>query len=241
MSLTLKQLRYFIAAAETGQISHAAMEMNVSQSAVTASIQGLEADLGVRLLTRSAQGVSVTPEGARFLARAKGIMAAASDTIEQTAKDIRQVTVDVARMNTEALVDLDKLESAAAEYEEMDRELKEVMQNAERNARAVSTRLGALNDRMRVINDPHIPDTQYKGIPIEYIATLDDLGWTTGQPDYLGFNFNYVKPCFHKKWFLTSKITDGGSTQPNRHVAWKFVTWQLHMNSRRRQWRVSAN
>lgn len=79
MPLTLKQLRYFIAAAETGQISHAAMEMNVSQSAVTASIQGLEADLGVRLLSRGAQGVSVTPEGARFLARARGIMAAVED------------------------------------------------------------------------------------------------------------------------------------------------------------------
>jgi DNA-binding transcriptional LysR family regulator len=79
MSLTLKQLRYFIAAAETGQISHAAMEMNISQSAVTAGIQGLESTLGVKLLSRSAQGVSVTPEGARFLARARGIMAAVED------------------------------------------------------------------------------------------------------------------------------------------------------------------
>ncbi|MFZ1470439.1 MAG: LysR family transcriptional regulator [Paracoccaceae bacterium] len=77
--MTLKQLRYFIAAAETGQISHAAMEMNISQSAVTAGIQGLEAQLGVRLLTRGAQGVAVTPEGARFLARARGIMAAVED------------------------------------------------------------------------------------------------------------------------------------------------------------------
>ena len=79
MPLTLKQLRYFIAAAETGQISHAAMEMNISQSAVTAGVQGLEADLGVKLLTRSAQGVAVTPEGARFLARARNIMAAVED------------------------------------------------------------------------------------------------------------------------------------------------------------------
>jgi DNA-binding transcriptional LysR family regulator len=79
MTLTLKQLRYFIAAVETGQISHAAMEMNISQSAVTAGIQGLEAELGVRLLSRGAQGVSVTPEGARFLTRARAIMAAVED------------------------------------------------------------------------------------------------------------------------------------------------------------------
>jgi len=67
MTLTLKQVRYFIAAAETGQISHAAMEMNISQSAVTAAIQGLEAQLYVRLLERSSAGVTVTPDGARFL------------------------------------------------------------------------------------------------------------------------------------------------------------------------------
>ncbi|WP_216279400.1 LysR family transcriptional regulator [Rhodobacter sp. 24-YEA-8] len=46
MSLTLKQLRYFVTAAETGQISHAAIEMNISQSAVTAAIQDLQAGLG---------------------------------------------------------------------------------------------------------------------------------------------------------------------------------------------------
>jgi DNA-binding transcriptional LysR family regulator len=79
MSLTLRQIRYFIAAVETGQVSHAAMEMNISQSAVTAGIQGLEAQLGVKLLTRGAQGVSVTPEGARFLSRARAIIAAVED------------------------------------------------------------------------------------------------------------------------------------------------------------------
>ena len=81
MSLTLKQLRYFIAAAETGQISLAAMEMNISQSAVTAAVQGLEAQLGVRLLARNAQGVSLTLEGARFLTRARTILGAVEDAV----------------------------------------------------------------------------------------------------------------------------------------------------------------
>ena len=79
MSLTIRQLRYFIAAAETGQVSHAAMELNISQSAVTAGIQALEAGLGVRLLARNAAGVSVTPQGARFLSRAKAIIAAVEE------------------------------------------------------------------------------------------------------------------------------------------------------------------
>lgn len=92
MSLTLKQLRYFIAAAETGQVSQAAVEMNISQSAVTAGIQGLEAQLGVKLLSRSAQGVAVTPEGARFLSRARSIMAAVHDAVHSPLGEETRVT-----------------------------------------------------------------------------------------------------------------------------------------------------
>lgn len=79
MALTLKQLRYFLAAAESGQISLAAMELNISQSAITTAIQGLEAQLGVRLLDRSPQGVVPTIEGARFLNHARNITAAVED------------------------------------------------------------------------------------------------------------------------------------------------------------------
>lgn len=92
MSLTLKHLRYFIAAAETGQISHAAMELNISQSAVTAGIQGLEATLGARLLARGAQGVSVTPQGARFLSRAKAIIAAVEEATRSPLGEDGEVT-----------------------------------------------------------------------------------------------------------------------------------------------------
>ncbi len=92
MSLTLKHLRYFIAAAETGQISHAAMEMNISQSAVTAGIQGLEATLGARLLARGAHGVSVTPQGARFLSRARAIIAAVEEATRSPLGEEGEVT-----------------------------------------------------------------------------------------------------------------------------------------------------
>jgi DNA-binding transcriptional LysR family regulator len=92
MSLTIRQLHYFIAAAETGQISHAAMELNISQSAVTAGIQSLEATLGARLLTRGGQGVSVTPQGARFLSRAKAIIAAVEEATRSPLGEETQVT-----------------------------------------------------------------------------------------------------------------------------------------------------
>ena len=92
MALTLKQLRYFIAAAQTGQISHAAMELNISQSAITTAVQALEAQLGVRLLDRSPQGVTPTIEGARFLNHARNISAAVDDAERLPLGEGRQVT-----------------------------------------------------------------------------------------------------------------------------------------------------
>ena len=76
MALSLKQVRYFIATADAGQISQAAIELNVSQSAVTAAIRQLEADVGVSLFKRHPTGVALTAEGARFLQHARNIMAA---------------------------------------------------------------------------------------------------------------------------------------------------------------------
>ncbi len=76
MSLSLKQVRYFIATADSGQISQAAIALNISQSAVTAAIKQLEETLGVALFQRQSSGVSLSAEGARFLQHARGIMAA---------------------------------------------------------------------------------------------------------------------------------------------------------------------
>jgi DNA-binding transcriptional LysR family regulator len=76
MALSIKQIRYFITTADTGQVSLAAITLNVSQSAVTASIKQLEDDLNATLFKRLPSGVSLTVEGARFLQHARNIMAA---------------------------------------------------------------------------------------------------------------------------------------------------------------------
>nr|WP_298681615.1 LysR substrate-binding domain-containing protein [uncultured Dongia sp.] len=87
MTLSIKQVRYFIAAADAGQISIAAIELNVSQSAVTAAIQQLEADLRVSLFRRHPGGVSLTTEGARFLLHARNIMAAVNEAVHTPLTD----------------------------------------------------------------------------------------------------------------------------------------------------------
>jgi len=81
VSVSLKQIRYFIAAAESGQISQAAVELNVSQSAVTAAVQQLEATLGIRLFERNPGGVSLTLEGNRFLLHGRNVMAAVEEAV----------------------------------------------------------------------------------------------------------------------------------------------------------------
>jgi DNA-binding transcriptional LysR family regulator len=83
MSISLKQIRYFIAAAESGRISQAAVELNVSQSAVTAAVQQLEALLGVRLFERNPTGVALTREGNRFLLHGRNIMAAVAEAVRE--------------------------------------------------------------------------------------------------------------------------------------------------------------
>lgn len=76
MPLSIKQVRYFIATADSGQVSQAAILLNVSQSAVTTAIKQLEDTLGVILFRRLASGVVLTAEGSRFLTHARNVMAA---------------------------------------------------------------------------------------------------------------------------------------------------------------------
>lgn len=54
--LTLRQIRHFIAVAETGSISAAAQASFVSQSSLTQAIQQLETETEARLFDRHAKG-----------------------------------------------------------------------------------------------------------------------------------------------------------------------------------------
>ena len=74
MALSLKQIRYFVATAETGQISHAAVELMISQSAVTTAIKDLERTVGAELFERHPHGMELTSSGREFLSHAYGIL-----------------------------------------------------------------------------------------------------------------------------------------------------------------------
>jgi DNA-binding transcriptional LysR family regulator len=75
MKLTLRQLGYFVAAGETGSITHASRRANISQPAISAAISQLETELGAQLFLRHhAQGLSLTPAGRELLKEAKQLL-----------------------------------------------------------------------------------------------------------------------------------------------------------------------
>ncbi|SDJ17662.1 LysR family transcriptional regulator [Lutimaribacter saemankumensis] len=92
MSLTLKQLRYFVAAANQGSVSKAAHALSISQSAVTEAIKELEAFLGVQLFLRHSRGMTVTPEGQQFLRHAISILAEVTNASRVVSAGSRRVT-----------------------------------------------------------------------------------------------------------------------------------------------------
>jgi DNA-binding transcriptional LysR family regulator len=77
--LTLDQLRILIAVAETGSFSAAARRLRRVQSAVSQSIQGLEATLGVSLFDRSERTPKLSDAGRALLADARQIISNAEN------------------------------------------------------------------------------------------------------------------------------------------------------------------
>jgi DNA-binding transcriptional LysR family regulator len=76
--MELRHLRYFVTVAETRNITRAAERLRVAQPALSRQLSDLEDELGVKLLDRGRQGVSVTAAGREFHRRAKAVLADAA-------------------------------------------------------------------------------------------------------------------------------------------------------------------
>lgn len=80
MNLTLRQLRYVVAVADSGSIAAACRACRISQSSVLAAMAQAELEMGARLFDkRAARGVNPTPAGDRFIASARRFLSAESD------------------------------------------------------------------------------------------------------------------------------------------------------------------
>lgn len=73
--MEISQLRYFLAVAETGSISRAALRREVAQPSLSQQIRKLEEQLGHRLFDRLARGVVLTEAGRALVPYARRILA----------------------------------------------------------------------------------------------------------------------------------------------------------------------
>jgi len=87
----LSELETFIAVAELGSFSLASKRLYLSQPAVTARVQKLESQLGVRLLHRTTRSVEVTDAGRRLASRAS-----------ETLRDLRELIAEFSSERAQA-------------------------------------------------------------------------------------------------------------------------------------------
>ena len=80
--MELRHLRYFVAVAEELNFTKAAQKLHLAQPSLTRQIHNLEAELGVRLLNRTKNQVSLTEEGRSFLVDARRLVTQSLESVQ---------------------------------------------------------------------------------------------------------------------------------------------------------------
>lgn len=81
--MELRQLRYFVAVAEDGNISRAAKRIFLTQPALSRQIKALEDEVGQCLLERQAHSIRLTPVGEALLREARELLQHAEQMLER--------------------------------------------------------------------------------------------------------------------------------------------------------------
>lgn len=84
MSDRFQEMTVFVRVADSGSLSGAARELNLSQPSVSRIVGALEARLGTTLLLRTTRSVSLTEAGALYLERARRLLAEVEETEQAT-------------------------------------------------------------------------------------------------------------------------------------------------------------
>jgi LysR family transcriptional regulator, nitrogen assimilation regulatory protein len=89
--MDIKQLKYFRAVYERRNLSHAAQQCCVAQSAISHHLGNLEAELSVKLFERLPRGMEPTPAGTRLYEHAQTILR----SLEAAASDVQQLSSEI--------------------------------------------------------------------------------------------------------------------------------------------------
>jgi len=71
--MTIQQIEYVLAVAESRSINSASKNLFISQSRLSGAIRELEEEIGVTIFARTNRGIRVTPEGEEFLGYARQV------------------------------------------------------------------------------------------------------------------------------------------------------------------------
>src|SRR5579872_1186479 len=85
MDLNLRDIRAFIAVAQTGSFTRAAGHLHLSQPALTVQIRRLEETVGARLFDRNSRSVALTQTGRELLP----VLKRSLDDMERVLRDAR--------------------------------------------------------------------------------------------------------------------------------------------------------
>ena len=85
MELELRHLRCLVAIVDAGTFTDAAIELGISQAAVSRNLIALEQVLGVRLMHRTSRAITMTTAGVHVLAQARQVLAAADNLVAESA------------------------------------------------------------------------------------------------------------------------------------------------------------
>ncbi|MHB9857226.1 LysR family transcriptional regulator [Streptomyces sp. YIM S03343] len=93
--MNLDAVRTFLAVVDSGHFHEAAVELSITQQAVSKRVAALEKELGVRLLTRAPAGARPTIDGQAFLPHARALLQAEERAAASVRPGRRALRVDV--------------------------------------------------------------------------------------------------------------------------------------------------
>jgi DNA-binding transcriptional LysR family regulator len=91
-------MRTFVAVAESGSVSKAALRVHITQPALSRQIRDLQQELGLRLFDRIGRGLVLTTEGEQLLGDFRGLLAHAS-SVGERAQLLRRGDTGVLRVS----------------------------------------------------------------------------------------------------------------------------------------------